>query len=156
MTDDGAMSVTTARPDRTLIWVLATVGLLIALALAIVLTRAAPAPLDPHTPEGVVQRYVTAVLAHDVDGANGHLAAADASCSSGLGSDPASFSVELQSSTVRGSSAQVRVLISTRDMSGPFSGGYERSDVFTLVTISGVWKIDSGPWEFFPCPKVYP
>lgn len=104
-----------------------------------------------------MQRYVAAVLAGDQQGASSYLApSAAVGREPGIGADPANSSVEVQSATERGGSAEVRVLISTRDGSGPFSGGYERSDAFSLIRSSQAGKIESGPWEFFPCPRTYP
>ncbi|WP_347754429.1 hypothetical protein [Agrococcus sp. ProA11] len=53
------------RRDRTLWVVLAAVAALVVIALIVVFTRGAAAPLDEATPAGVVQRYAEAVIAGD-------------------------------------------------------------------------------------------
>ena len=45
--------------------ILCLIGALVVVALVVVFTRGAPAPLDESTPEGVVQRYSAAVIEGD-------------------------------------------------------------------------------------------
>src|SRR5690606_28694876 len=59
------------RPDRTLPIILGLIAALVVVAVVVVFTRGAPEQLDPATPEGTVQQYVTAVIDGD------HAAAAE-------------------------------------------------------------------------------
>src|SRR5690606_32090176 len=100
------------RPDRTLLIVLAAVAALVVVALLVVFTRGAPAPIDASTPAGVVQRYTEALLAGDEETARGYLVDGD-ECER-LESGPLDdVRVTLLSTTERESSADVDVSIVT-------------------------------------------
>ena len=140
--------------DSALITVLVAIGVLVLVAVIVVFSRGTPEALDPSTPEGVVQRYTTAVIDGDEDAAAEYLTA-------DLLEDCDRFEtgiidnvrVTLVSTTVRATSADVRVSITETYQNGPFGvseSSYE--DVFDLALIDGHWLIQAAPWRFVICP----
>ncbi|WP_104061340.1 hypothetical protein [Arthrobacter sp. 4R501] len=76
------MNAATRKPDRILIAILSAIALLVIVALAVVFTRGQTEALDGSTPQGVVQRYSTAVIDGDTATANSYLTeAASSLCS---------------------------------------------------------------------------
>ena len=147
------MNPTSGRPDRTLISVLAVIAGLVIVALVVVFSRGAPAQIDRATPAGVVQAYSAAVLDGDEQKAADFLTPhALASCDT-VGNRPAAdLRVTLVSTTERQGSADVTVSIVTAEDAGPFgSSEFETREVFDLLTVDGVWKIDSAPWQLTIC-----
>lgn len=150
--------MTTIGPDRTgerrrtLIPVAVVLGLVAVLALVLyAMTR--PAKVwDPATPEGVVQTYVTAVLAGDTVAAADLLAPGSPCAATDL--DRAYLSrdtrVDLVGSTVQGTQAQVRVLVAVDPGPDPLGGnGEERT--FRLTRTTAGWRIDGIPWPLYEC-----
>ncbi|HKH09463.1 MAG TPA: hypothetical protein VKA62_10985 [Agromyces sp.] len=142
-----------AKPDRTLIVILAVVGVLIVVALIVVFTRGEPQLLDDSTPEGVVQRYSAAVIDGDEAAAVEYLVPE-------LG-DPCGrievgavddIRVTLVETTEREASADVEVLIVTTYEGGLLGASeYEEEGVFDLVRDTGGWLIESTPWPLTIC-----
>lgn len=149
------MSATPGKPDRSLIVILGVIAALVIVALAVVFTRGEPAPLDPDTPEGVVQLYSAAVLAGDEQTAAGYLTAGRLDNCDTVDPGPLdNIRLTLVSTTVRENSADVRVSIVTSTDNGPFGASeYENEDVFDLVTVDGRWRIDGAPWQLTICPN---
>ena len=149
------MSEKHARPDRTLVVILAIIAALVIVALAVVFSRGAPAQLDQATPEGTVQRYATAVLAGDEAAAALYLSqAALDSCGRMDSSSTDNTRISLVSTTVRDDTADVKIAITTSYGSGPFgSSDYETDGVVELVKADGAWRIESAPWELTICPN---
>ncbi|WP_405216090.1 hypothetical protein [Agrococcus sp. Ld7] len=143
------------RPDRTLLIVLAAVAALVVVALLVVFTRGAPAPIDASTPAGVVQRYTEALLAGDEETARGHLV--DGECER-LESGPLDdVRVTLLSTTERERSADVDVSIVTTSGGGLLGPSEYREDAsFGLVRADSGWQIETAPWQFAICAHVTP
>ncbi|GAA2033671.1 hypothetical protein GCM10009819_17200 [Agromyces tropicus] len=147
--DDAARS----RPDRTLIVILAVLGLLVVVALVVVFTRGEPEPLDAATPEGVVQRYAAAVIDGDESAAMDLLdpEVVD-SCVRLPASSAEGVRVTLVDTTLRDDTADVDVLVTTTYGDGPFGASeYDERGVFDLVLVDGDWRIESAPWQLTIC-----
>jgi len=149
------MSATPGKPDRSLIVILGVIAALVIVALAVVFTRGEPAPLDPDTPEGVVQLYAQAVLAGDEQTAADYLSEGRLDNCDRVDPGPLdNVRLTLVSSTVRENSADVRVSIVTATDNGPFGASeYENEDNFDLVKTNGRWLIDRAPWQLTICPN---
>ena len=142
------------RPDRTLLGILAAIAVIVVIALIVVFTRGAPAPVDEATPAGVVQRYSAAVIAGDEAAAAAYLTdAAKNRCSTDMGRTMGdNLRVTLVSTTERPDSADVRVLITVSEGGGPFgSAEYQIEDDFDLVKTGDKWLIDRAPWQLTVC-----
>lgn len=151
------MESTAAKPDRTLIVILGVIGALVIVALIVVFTAGEPEPLDESTPEGVVQRYSTAVIEGDEDAALEYLVPELGDPCERTGIGPVDdVRVTLVSTTERDDTADVNVLIVTSYDGGVFgSSEYEEEAVFDLVAADGGWLIESAPWSLAICaPKV--
>lgn len=147
------MQPTSGKPDRTLLVIVAIIAAVVVLALVVVFTRGAPAPLDPTTPGGVVQSYTRAVVSDDRPAAMQLLSAEiRAACER---TDPGTMTnirLTIVSVKVAGDTAVVRVSIAHGGSGGVFgSSSYDTEDSFTLVQDSDAWKIDSAPWELTIC-----
>jgi hypothetical protein len=141
------------KPDRILIAILSAIALLVVVALAVVFTRGAPAALDASTPQGVVQRYSTAVIDGDTATANSYLTeAAKSVCRGYYESGPRPVRVVLISTTERADSAQVRVSLVSSGGGGPFGPSeHEMEDRFALVKSGGSWLIEQAPYQLVSC-----
>jgi hypothetical protein len=141
------------KPDRILIAILSAIALLVVVALAVVFTRGAPEALDASTPQGVVQRYSTAVIDGDTATANSYLTeAAKSVCRGYYESGPRPVRVVLISTTERDDSAQVRVSLVSSGGGGPFGPSeYEMEDRFALVKSGGSWLIEQAPYQLVSC-----
>ncbi len=149
------MSATAGKPDRSLIVILGVIAALVVVALAVVFTRGEPAPLDPATPEGVVQLYAQAVLAGDEQTAATYLSPGRLDSCDRVDPGPLdNVRLTLVSSTVREDSADVRVSIVTATDNGPFGASeYENEDNFDLIKTNGRWLIFNTPWQLTICPN---
>lgn len=146
-------STASPRLDRTLWAIIVAIGILVAVALVVVLTRGTPELLDADTPEGVVQRYSAAVIEGDERGAAEYLSpdAAD-ECDTFDSETTDNLKVALVSTTQRDDTADVRVSITTIYENGPFGiDEQEYQDDFDLVTIDGEWLIEGVPWPLNIC-----
>jgi hypothetical protein len=141
------------KPDRILLAILSAIALLVVVALAVVFTRGGPEVLDASTPQGVVQRYSTAVIDGDTATANSYLTeAAKSVCRGYYDSGPRPVRVVLISTTERDDSAQVRVSLVSSGGGGPFgSSEYEMEDRFALVKSGGRWLIEQAPYQLVSC-----
>lgn len=130
------------------------VVLLAVVAGLIVANRSAP-PLDPDSPEGVVQQYLEAVIDDDYSSALGLV-------SPSLGCDvsdiaemrPYSGSLHVVLDTVRidGERAVVTLDVTEGGGGDPFgSSGYTRSERIVLEQEEGAWRIASAPWLLYAC-----
>ncbi len=141
--------------DRTLVVIISIVAAIAILALVVVFTRGTPPPLDPSTPEGVVQVYAQAVIAGDTPGAI-ELLTQDVRehCDRADRGPTTDLRLTLTSTAVTGDSAVVRVLMAGDSGGGLFLFGtssYESEDSFSLLREDGVWKIDTAPWALAVC-----
>ena len=148
------MSEPARRSRITLLALAAAVILVVVVALIAVFARGGAAPLDPATPEGVVQRYSQAVVDGDVETALTYLVPEVAeSCERipGTGDD---LRITLAETTERDSSARVEVLVVTVYGSGPLGADeYESEEVFDLVRVDGDWLIETAPWQLAVCAE---
>lgn len=139
------------KTDRTLLVVLVIIGVLVVAAVVAVLVRGAAPEFEANSPEGVVQRYVSAVVTDDLQTARDlHASKLGAGCDpvpSFVGTDTR---VTLVKSTASGDSATVTVTIND-GVAGPFGsdGGYE--DGFELVADGDSWLVSYAPWQFQVC-----
>lgn len=147
------MSAARGKPDRILIAILSAIALLVIVALAVVFTRGAPQPLDESTPQGVVQRYSTAVIDGDTAAATSHLTpSAKSRCTGFRDGGPLPTRVVLISATERDNTALVKVSVVNSNSGGPFGPSeYEMEDRFSLVKTDGTWLIDQVPYQFLVC-----
>lgn len=134
--------------------ILAAIGVLVAVALAVVFTRGEPEPLDARTPAGVVQRYAAAVIDGDEAAAAAYLSASTRSKCSDVDRSPGGqLRVVLVATTERAETADVRVLITVSEGGGPFgSAEYQVEDVFDLARSGDTWQIENAPWQLTVCP----
>ncbi len=108
--------------------------------------------LSANTPEGVVQLYLTAIIAGKNDQAASYFAS-DSTCDA-ADIDRAYVSetlrVNLVSTSIDGSSAYVKIDANT-GASGPFDDGYTESHTYRLTQESGKWLIEGIPWPLWDC-----
>lgn len=132
---------------------LAVVVVIVISALVTILIRGAAPPLPADTPEGVVQRYVRAVVDGDVDGAAGYLLPEDAAdCHRAQTGGDDDYRVTLVETTIHDDTARVEVIVSAVYGEGPFGPDEYRSDeIFDLRRTDGRWRITAVPWQFAVC-----
>lgn len=132
-----------------------TIAVLVIVALVVVFTRGAPAPLTGNTPAGVVQRYAAAVIDGDEAAAAAYLSAsARQNCDASGRPFARNLRLTLVSTTERSDTADVSVLITVSEAGGPFGGSeYQMEDVFDLVRSGDTWLIDRSPWQLSVCPS---
>jgi hypothetical protein len=152
-------------PDRFLLGIILGAAVLVVAAVALVaFGRPAPAlPADPESPVGVVQAYIQAVQAGDVDRAYGYLSS-NAQAALPLNDYRKTFArgpfearveqrlvIEPVSETP--TRAEVKVTISRMAVNeGPFSAATYHDDVtVVLVRQDNGWRIDvpAEPYPFF-------
>jgi hypothetical protein len=141
------------RPDRTLLVILAVIIGLVVVALIVVFSRGEPQSLDESTPEGVVQRYATAVIDGDESAAKGYLEPELADDCIPLETAPTDrMRVTLVTTTERNDTADVEVLIAWSYDEGPLGGsGIEEAGTFDLVKTGDGWRIENAPWPLTIC-----
>ncbi|MET0716290.1 MAG: hypothetical protein ABWY23_06200 [Mycetocola sp.] len=145
------MTHAAAAARRNLILLLGVIAVLVIVALVVVFTRGEPELLDESTPEGVVQRYSTAVLEGDDDAAMDYLSAgAQEECGTVQNTSADDIRVTLISTDRREDSADVRVQVS-RHEGGAFGSEYSYEEDFRLVQEGGDWVIETAPWELAIC-----
>ena len=148
------MSDTARRSRITLIALAAAVVLVVVVALIAVFARGGAAPLDPDTPEGVVQRYSQAVVDGDIETALTYLVPEVADSCERLSGNGDDLRITLAETTERESSARVEVLVVTVYGSGPLGADeYESEEAFDLVRVDGDWLIETAPWQLAICAE---
>ncbi|NVM95869.1 hypothetical protein [Arthrobacter wenxiniae] len=147
------MNTAVGKPDRVLLVIVLAIALLVIVALAAVFTRGGPQVLDETTPQGVVQRYSTAVIEGDTATASTYLTpAAGSLCRSYQEPGPPPSRVVLISTTERSSTAVVRVSVVSSDSDGLFGPSeYETEDRFSLIKTDGKWLVDQAPYPLLVC-----
>jgi hypothetical protein len=140
-----------SRPNRVLVVVVAAIAL-VAVAAAVLTARRATT-YGAGTPEGVVQRYVTAVVDGDHQSAAA-LLSPQSPCTIGdldRSRVPEGARVTLLSTRVTGATAQVEIEVVAA--SGDLFGGDGFSDRHTLrLARSGTdWRIVGEPWPLYGC-----
>jgi len=139
----------------TWLWVGVVVALVVVTLVVLVLRR--PAVYAEDTPEGVVQRYVQAVLDQDPEAALSWLALDVRSrCDNAmtydmLGGGFGETRATLVDTTVEGDEATVRVRLSAPG--GVLEGGYDHVEMFRLRRGSEGWRIDPAPWPIRFCDQ---
>jgi hypothetical protein len=140
-------------PNRVLAALVGAV-VLVAVVAGVVVANRTPPQFDPHTPQGVVQAYLKAVLDGD------HSRAADLlSPSSGCGESdlalaavPESARIVLDDAVVDGDRAVVTVKVTEGSGDELFgSSAYTHSERITLQRDAGVWQIAESPWLLSGC-----
>ena len=141
-------------PSRLLAGLVVVVVVLAVVAGLVVVNRSAP-PLDPESPEGVVQQFLQAVVDEDHTAAVA-LVASSAGCEvSDIASarpDSESLNVVLAGVRIEGDRAVVKLDVtegSGGDLFG--SSGYTYSERIVLKRRDGAWRIASSPWLLFLC-----
>lgn len=139
-------------PGRRTLWALTAVVVLIVLA-ALIVQAARPLPVQypAQTPEGTVQRYVTALLHGERDVAAEYLTNRSDDCERYLYEVPHDLQIQLKSAAVEGEHATLVVRIRYAGERAPLFGsdtGYE--DRFELVK-RGSWLISTAPWPVGTC-----
>ncbi len=135
--------------------VLGIVVVVVLVAVVLVVIDEGSVTLDPATPEGVVQRYVEAVLDGDGEAAARHLTdRAQVECSRIERRDE--MRVSLLAATDHGDTADVDVLIDVvaGGLLGIDEGQMEAR--FDLRRVNDRWMIDFAPWQLqicFPPPE---
>ncbi len=146
------MSDIDRRSRFTLVALVGGVVLVVLIALIAVFARGGAAPLDPATPEGVVQRYSQAVVDGDAQTALTYVVpeVADACVSRWVSEEDTRITV--LETTERADTAHVRVLIVTVYGTGPLGADeYEAESSFDLVKVGGDWLVEVAPWRLAVC-----
>lgn len=149
------MSDTVRRSRIALIALISAIIVVVVIALIAVFARGSVAPLDPATPEGVVQRYSQAVVDGDTQTALTHVVpeVADACVRRSVSDEDTRITV--LESTERDDTAHVRVLIVTVYGTGPLGADeYEAESAFDLVKVDGEWLVEVSPWRLAVCDEM--
>lgn len=133
------------------IWLGGALLLVLAVAGIFAATRE-PAELDPHTPAGVVQQYVQAVMAGDNDLASDFLAASSVCDAGDLDRtyvDPASR-IDLLSTSIDGNRAHVRIAVQipTGEL---MQSNWTDERTIRLERMDETWRITGIPWPLYEC-----
>ena len=152
----------TLGPDRFLLGIVAGAVLLIVASVIVVLfvrQLPPPAPPDPNSPTGVVQAYIEAIRAGDLDRARGYLTAEarTASLTRSWPSYPPTNddNVRIVVEPVRedATTAEVRITVSRYySRPGPFSARSSHNDYTArLVREDGAWRMNPAlePYVFY-------
>ena len=141
------------KQDRFLTGILAGIGLLVIVALAVFFTRKDSQTYVPDdTPEGVVHNYVLAVLKKDYEKAYGYLADLEYKPTyeefrrAFLNGEvnPENQAVDIGESEIFDDVATVDLEL-IYNSSDPFSTGYRNAQVADLVKQNGAWKLTLMP-----------
>ena len=140
-----------ARPDRTLIGILALIAIIVVIAVVVVFTRGGAPDVDPTTPEGVVQSYTRAVIDGDYKAALGYLSSdLREKCERAEPRSPQGLRLTVISTKIVDDTAIVRV---TLEQGGGTYGdsSYQYDDTFSMIREGGDWKIEMAPWDLTTC-----
>jgi hypothetical protein len=114
-----------------------------------------PVVLDPETPEGVVQAYVTAVADEDWAEVRSYLSAdlADRCDLSelALGRVDEISRVSIDDVSIDGDVAVVQVVITHASADDPLSTSTWDEDATFVLVDEGGWIFDEMSWPYFPC-----
>ena len=150
----GSPARSSRSPDaRILVWFGVAVGLLV--IVAVVLTFVERPRLDPGTPEGVVQRYLQAVVEGRRSEARSYLSdRLQDECDSGFPRHVSrdAYRIEWVDTVVDGSEAWVDVLVAEDDL-GVFGSYYEFDAGFTLQESADGWRITDQEWPWYGCSE---
>lgn len=138
------------------LWIaLGALTLIVVACLVVVFTRGQPAALDPQSPAGAVQSYLTAVLDGDETAALEHVAASvRAECAPIEPYLDEGMRVTLGDTTLSDDTATVAVTMSFVT-SGLFGGSeYSSQERFRLERAGDAWVITRAPWSFAICDEL--
>lgn len=139
---------------RPLYIAVGVVAVLVVVALIVVFTRSGPVELDESTPEGVVQRYVEAIIAGDDETARGYLTPdLREQCDDIEPYERDNTRVTLAGTTERGDTATVEVMVTRTAGAGLGATDYTSEERFQLERDGGDWVIDGTPWQFSICTE---
>lgn len=144
-------------------WLVVTVVSVIAVAvLAVVVTTVRePARYPADSPEGVVQRYLEAVVDDDLEAAMQLYTdeVRDRCEDRGPGRVPPRFEDRSFDADLVGTREvdddTVDVSVRIREFSGepPFSGGgYDHEEIYRVQRVDGTWRIEDAGWPYYGCP----
>lgn len=126
----------------------------LAVVAGVVAATREPAELDPGSPEGVVQEYLSAIAREDITAA-AELLVDDSSCDvSDLAATylPPGMRATLLDTDVDGGSAVVRVEITESFDDGPFAAdGYSHVERLLLEREGSSWRLTGSPWPIYGC-----
>jgi hypothetical protein len=148
------------RQDRFLIGILAGIGVLVVLSLAIFFVRRSGLEYGTEdTPEGVVRNYIVALQRQDYARAYGYLANIvnkpdlqqfSLPFTNFQARDVTLTGIEIGAATVSaGSPRAVVYLVLLRGGNGPFNQGYRENNTAELVLEGTAWKISNIPYPFW-------
>lgn len=148
------------RQDRFLIGILAGIGLLVVLSLAVFFMRRGTQNYGPEdTPEGVLQNYVVALQRGDYPRAYRYVADFANKPDLPLFQQPfvnyqqrdlSLTGVEIGSTSLSADGKTALVyLVLLHTGNGPFNQGYRETNTATLELSGGVWKISMMPYPFW-------
>lgn len=134
----------------------AAVGVVVVAAgiAAVAAVNRGPAELDPATPAGVVQTYLTAIADGDPDAAVEQLATDSPCTASDL--EMSYYATEFRAALVgdpdeSGDRAVVLVDITEGDGGGAFGEGWSHEERFVVVREGTTWRLSGSPWPMYSC-----
>jgi hypothetical protein len=152
------------RQDRFLIGILAGIGILVVLSVALFFLRRSTLEYGPETsPDGVVRNYIVAVKKGDYDRAFAYLSTLDPkidklnfrqSISTQAG-EISSTGIEVGQMSIDGDHAIVTISL-IRGNGGLFGDVYREQQSAELTQKDGAWKITSMPYPFWNYSWVTP
>jgi hypothetical protein len=148
------------KPDRFLMGILAGIGLLVALALALFFLRRGSQAYGPEdSPSGVVRNYILAVTQGDYERAYRYLAEGENKPTYAVFTrafltqqiDPASTAVQIGETLYTSKVSALVDLILIHAGSGPFDESYREpfQAVLVLDTTASAWKIERMPYPYW-------
>ena len=148
---DSPTGATKPTTDRTLVVVLIIIAVLVVAALVAVFARGAAPQHDANSPEGGMQRYVSAVVANDPQTARAlHASNLSTGCEPVSAFVSSDTRVTLVDTTEHADFATVTVSIDD-GYGGPFGGSSGYQDQFELVPSGESWLVSYAPWLFQVC-----
>jgi hypothetical protein len=145
------------RQDRFLIGILAGIGILVVLSIALFFARRGTLEyVAEDTPDGVVRNYIVAVKKGDYDRAFQYLAPVDPAIDklsftqtfTNQGSEIASTGVEVGLATIDGDQALVQVTM-LHNNGELFGSVYREQQSAELALSGGSWKIKTMPYPYW-------
>lgn len=152
----------TSASTRWLVGVGAALIVIVVLSLAVALIGRGERTYAEDTPEGVVQRYLRAVLDRDATTATGYWSdeLQERCDETDIGSQirqPRDFRASLRETREVDGLTEVEVRLTERWGTDPFGGGqYTRSERYILDEFDGEWQIVEPGWPIYWCPPAPP
>lgn len=149
---DVGMNTPSRRRDPLLVVIIAVIVAVALVAVITVVVRGGGTTRDPDSPEGTVERYISALIDRDFPEARSLIddQLVD-NCEYEPGEVNSDQRVSLRNVTITEHTATVDLDI-TRTSGGPLSGGgYVERSTFTLTDTGDGWLITDAPWQFPAC-----